>query len=149
MREVTLGAHAHQDIPFEKLVEELRPERSLSHSPIFQVVFTLVNAKPTPSQLPGLSLTSFGVESTTAKFDLTLQMAEGAEGLAGALEYNTDLFDAAAITRLGVHFKTLVEAIVADPEQRVSELSHCRTPSGSNCWWSGMTRALRIRARKQ
>ena len=93
VREVALGAYAHQDIPFEKLVEELHPERNLSYSPLFQVMFVLQNAPSTAWEFEGLTLRSFAVDSETAKFDLTLSMREEAGGLRGSLQYNTDLFD--------------------------------------------------------
>ena len=88
---MALGAYAHQDLPFEKLVEELQPERSLSHSPLFQVMFVLQNAPSTSLTFEGLSASPVRIEAETAKFDLTLSMSEEAEGLKGALEYSTDL----------------------------------------------------------
>ena len=124
VREVSLGAYAHQDVPFEKLVEELQPERELSHAPLFQVMFSLQNAVAArQAQLPGLELSSLEVESGVAKFDLTLGMNETVEGLAGLIEYNTDLFEAETIERMIGHLKTLLEGIVADPQRRVSELA--------------------------
>ena len=122
VREVCLGAYAHQDVPFEKLVEELEPERSLSHTPLFQVMLVLQNAPQGSLELPGLELRGFGREGQTAKFDLTLTMVEGARGLSVMLGYRTDLFDAASIGRLGAHFQTLLAGIVADPQQRVADL---------------------------
>jgi non-ribosomal peptide synthetase component F len=102
VRETALGAYTHQDVPFEQLVEELRPERDLSHTPLFQVMFVLQN---TPLQqgleLPGLRLAVQAVESVTAKFDLTLSMAEGDGELGATFEYNTDLFEAGTMARLG------------------------------------------------
>ncbi|HJR08608.1 MAG TPA: non-ribosomal peptide synthase/polyketide synthase [Pyrinomonadaceae bacterium] len=121
VREVCLGAYAHQDVPFEKLVEELQPEREMSHTPLFQVMFALQNAVA-PTQLPGLELSSLEVESGVAKFDLTLGMNETDEGLGGLFEYNTDLFEGETIERMIGHLTTLLEAIVADPQRRVSEL---------------------------
>ena len=121
VREVALGAYTHQDLPFEKLVEELRPERDLSRTPLFQVMFSLQNAPRAALELPGLSLNRLEVENRTAKFDLTLSMVEGTNGLRGVLEYNTDLFDAATMTRMAEHFQTLLEAIVTHPAQRVAE----------------------------
>src|SRR5205814_2303115 len=89
VREVCLGAYAHQDLPFEKLVEELQPQRDLSYTPLFQVMFALQNAPREALQLSGLTLSSLEVENQTAKFDLTLFIWEEGEGLSGALEYNT------------------------------------------------------------
>ncbi|HEX9670007.1 MAG TPA: amino acid adenylation domain-containing protein, partial [Thermoanaerobaculia bacterium] len=122
VREVTLDAYAHQDLPFEKLVEELRPRRDLSHSPLFQVVFGLHNAPAARAHLPGLELRRMEIEVETAKFDLVLQLLETSAGLEGGLEFNRDLFDVATAERLLRHFATLVEGVVAAPEARLSEL---------------------------
>jgi amino acid adenylation domain-containing protein len=121
-REACLGAYAHQDLPFEMLVEALQPSRTLSHTPLFQVMLVLDNAPLEQFELPDLSLRVVDSESGTARFDLTLALAESSEGLAGSIEYNTDLFDAATIDRLIGHFQTLLEGIVADPEQPISSL---------------------------
>jgi aspartate racemase len=125
VREVTLEAYAHQDLPFDKLVEALRPERSSSHSPLVQVMFVLQNMPALDLKLPQLTVTPVPVDKVdtgTAKFDLMLQMEENERGLTAAVEYNSDLFDAATINRLLGHFQTLLEGIVADPDQRLSEL---------------------------
>ena len=122
VRETALEAYAHQDLPFEKLVEELHPERSLSHSPIFQVMFHLQNALTEGLSLSGLSMSPLDVETQTAKFDLLLTMVESEEGLAGRLNYNTDLFDAATVTRMAKHFERLLEAAVSNPDEQVSRL---------------------------
>jgi len=122
VREVTLGAYAHQDLPFEQLVEELQPERDLSHSSLFQVMFILQNAPIEVLHLPDLTLDPLKIESKTANFDLTLSMVETEAGLMGGIEYNTDLFDADRITRMLRHFQTLLAGIVAHPEQNLSDL---------------------------
>lgn len=122
VREVTLGAYTHQDLPFEQLVEELQPERDLSHNSLFQVMFILQNAPTETLQLPGLTISPLAVESQTANFDLTLSMVETEQGLSGWFEYNTDLFDASTISRMIGHFQTLLTGIVANPDQRLSEL---------------------------
>jgi aspartate racemase len=122
VREVALGAYAHQDLPFEQLVEALQPERSLSHQPLFQVMFVVHDASMTTLELSGVTLSSLEMDSETAKFDLTLSIADGEQGLMGSLEYNTDLFETATITRMLGHFQTLLEGIVANPEQRLSDL---------------------------
>ncbi|WP_414542078.1 amino acid adenylation domain-containing protein [Nostoc sp. CCY0012] len=122
VREVALGAYAHQDVPFEQLVEQLQPQRSLSHSPLFQVMFILQNAQKTQIELPGLILNPLERDSSTAKFDLTLEMSETASQLTGSLEYNTDLFAADTIRRIAGHLQTLLCGIVANPEQQLSEL---------------------------
>ncbi len=123
VKEVALGAYAHQDLPFEKLVEELQPVRSMSHTPLFQVMFGLENVPREPLQLPGLRLSPLPGKADTAKFDLSLAMQEEGDGVGGLLGYNTDIFDAATITRMSAHFRSLLEAIVADPQQRLSELT--------------------------
>jgi amino acid adenylation domain-containing protein len=122
VREVTLGAYAHQDLPFEQLVEALQPERNLSHHPLFQVMFVLQNAPMSALELPSLTISSREMESSTAKFDLDLSMEDTEQGLRGSLEYNTDLFDAGTISRMLEHFQTLLEGIVAEPDQRLSDL---------------------------
>ncbi len=99
VRAGVLEAHARQDLPFEKLVEELQPERSLSHTPIFQVMFALQNVPMPPLELPGLTVTSLEAAVNTSKFDFSLSLEEKADSLVGALEYNTDLFEAATMTR--------------------------------------------------
>ncbi|HSF43044.1 MAG TPA: non-ribosomal peptide synthase/polyketide synthase [Thermoanaerobaculia bacterium] len=122
VREMTLAAYAHQNLPFEKLVEELQPERSLRHTPLFQVMLVLQNAPAAPLALEGLRLEPFAVEGGTAKFDLTLSLAAHGEGLAGSLDYNEDLFDAATLMRIAGHLTLLLEGIAAGCEGRISEL---------------------------
>jgi amino acid adenylation domain-containing protein len=122
LREVTLGAYAHQDLPFEKLVEELQPERSLSYNPVFQVMFQLRNNPMPPLDLPGLTLSMLEVETNTTQCDLSLDLEEVGERLQASVEYSTDLFDRATITRMLGHLQTLLEGIVANPEQRLWSL---------------------------
>ncbi len=122
-REVALGAYANQDLPFEQLVEKLQPERNLSHTPLFQVMFQLQNTPTTTLDLPGLTLSPLEFDKETAKFDLTLSMVEKEQELLGILVYNTDLFDAATIHRMLGHFQTLLSSIVANPDQQISKLS--------------------------
>src|SRR5271166_428145 len=122
VKTMTLEAYAHQDLPFEQLVEELGPERSLSHMPVFQVVLTLQNAPLESVELAGLEMAPAELGYETAKFDLTLLLGEGDEHLQGVLEYNADLFDESTIHRMAGHFRTLLGGIVADPERRISEL---------------------------
>ena len=111
VREVSVGAFAHREVPFERVVEEVRPERDLARSPLLQVMFILQNAAGGPLALPGLALAPYAFETTTAKFELTLSLFAGPQGLAGAIEYNTDLFDAATVERLGGHFGRLLESL--------------------------------------
>jgi non-ribosomal peptide synthetase component F len=122
VRETALGAYTHQDVPLEKLVEELQPERSLSHSPLFQVVFTLQNTPMEALELPGLSLSSISDQRQSAKYDLVLNMVDLEQGLVTSLEYNTDLFDASSITRMLIHFERLLESIVSLPGESLSAL---------------------------
>ena len=121
-REVALGAYANQDLPFEKLVEEIQPERSLSHTPLFQVMLALQNAPAEEVRLSGLSLRVLERQAGTAKFDLTMIVMEKAEGLSCSVEYSTDLFDEATIVRMAGHFSSLAEAAAADPDVRVGEM---------------------------
>jgi amino acid adenylation domain-containing protein/FkbM family methyltransferase len=123
VREVCLGGYAHQDVPFEKLVEELQPERSMSHTPLFQVVFVLQNAPVGELELPGLQLSSVEVENPIAKFDLTLLMEEREGQLGATLEYNTDLFDAERIERMSRHLVALLQAVVVQPGEALARLS--------------------------
>jgi len=154
VREVTLAAYAHQDLPFEKLVEELQPERSLSHNPLFQVMFQLRNAPMPDLELAELSLTTLQIDQGTTQFDLSLDMTEVAGTLQASVEYSTDLFpdrdlsktapaatdktphsrsqdvlkdhenrhNSTTITRMFGHFQTLLEGIVADPDQSLCDL---------------------------
>jgi len=128
-REVALGAFAHQDIPFEKLVEEVQPERDLSTSPLFQVM--LIMLKTSPQSQGSQTLANSGQtisqpilqNNMRSKFDLTLYLEEKGDGLLGTFEYNTDLFYATTMSRMAGHFRNLLMAIVADPDLRVSELT--------------------------
>jgi amino acid adenylation domain-containing protein/non-ribosomal peptide synthase protein (TIGR01720 family) len=122
VREVALGAYAHQDAPFEQLVEKLQLQRNLSHAPLFQVMFVLQNASKSEIELPGLTLSALESDTGTANFDLTLSMTETAVGLIGTLEYSTDLFKRSTILRMVEHLQTLLSGIIANPEQRLSEL---------------------------
>ncbi|MEH2166458.1 MAG: condensation domain-containing protein, partial [Nostoc sp.] len=122
VREVALGAYTHQDLPFELLVEQLQPQRSLSHTPLFQVMFVLQNAPMSALELPGLTLTPVESDSYSAKFDLTLYMSETESGLVASLEYNIDLFAETFIQRMAAHLQTLLEGIVTNPQQCLSEL---------------------------
>jgi amino acid adenylation domain-containing protein len=128
VREVTLGAYEHQDLPFEKLVEELQPERSLSHNPLFQVFFSLQN-NPTlatvgsDTEAAEKALREMPeVNTGSAKFDLALMMSEMGEQLIGGFEYNTDLFEPATIARMEGHYRRLLDAILADPQRTITQL---------------------------
>ena len=122
VRQTAMDAYAHQDLPFEMLVEALQPERNLSHTPLFQVAFVLQNTPIAQVELSGLTITDLPIANATAKFDLTLGMENTASGIAGVFEYNRDLFDASTIERMAGHFVTLLEGIVTNPHQQVSQL---------------------------
>ncbi len=128
VREVTLEAYEHQDLPFEKIVEDLKPERDLSHSPLFQVMFALQNA-PSGQAGPGVMMPEPADDEPppqpypgSAKFDLTLSLTESGDMLSASFEYNTDLFEHATIGRMVGHLRTLLASIAADPERRIGEL---------------------------
>ncbi|MGH7824892.1 MAG: amino acid adenylation domain-containing protein [Candidatus Binatia bacterium] len=123
VRGVALGAYEHENLPFEKLVEELQPERDLSRSPLFQVLFQLRNFHKEPLNLVGLSVEDSEFDTGIARFDIALDIIEKSEGLSCLFRYNVDLFDQSTISRMGDHFSTLLEGIAADPEQRISDLA--------------------------
>ncbi|MBV9108645.1 MAG: amino acid adenylation domain-containing protein, partial [Gemmatimonadetes bacterium] len=122
VRETTLGAYQHQELPFERLVEALHPERSLGHAPVFQHVFALQNAAPAELQLPGVRMELMATESGTARFDLEWSLWEREEGITGAIHYAEDLFDRETVERMAGHYRRLLEAAVARPGARVSTL---------------------------
>ena len=143
VKEVALGAYAHQDLPFEKLVEELHPDRALNQNPLFQVAFALQNAPGNQLELPELTLSPQQLDVGTARFDLEFHLWErspnssgsnqspsnklwvdSSEGIGGMVIYSADLFDEATIARLIGHFQTLLESIVTNPEQRIANLQY-------------------------
>ena len=122
VREATLGAYQHQDLPFERLVEALHPGRSLRHAPVFQTMFALQNATPAELRLPGVTMEILPLDSGTARFDLEWLFREREEGITGAIHYAEDLFDAATVERMAGHYRRLLEGAVADPGARLSRL---------------------------
>jgi len=122
VREVCLDAYVHQDLPFEKLVEELQPERRLGHNPLFSVLITLQNTPQAVLRLPGLSLEALPVRNGTARFDLTLDLAEGEQGVAGALEHGPAGLSPCAARRMAGHFLALLEGVAASPGRPLCEL---------------------------
>ncbi|HVI44818.1 MAG TPA: non-ribosomal peptide synthase/polyketide synthase [Chitinophaga sp.] len=123
VRQTTLGAFEHQDVPFEKIVDAVVTERTLERSPLFQVMFSLENAPDTPDMTLGnVELLPAGTENTAATFDLTISLQESATGLHGSVAYCTDLFTEATIHRLIAHFKELVQSVIADPQQAIGTL---------------------------
>jgi amino acid adenylation domain-containing protein/non-ribosomal peptide synthase protein (TIGR01720 family) len=121
VREVVLGAQAHQDVPFEQVVEALQPTRDLSHSPLFQVMFALQTPEGT-LEIPGLYVTPLELDPGSAKFDLSLEMVAEPEGLSGFLEYSTDLFDEGTIRQMATHLQRVLEVVVAQPDVQIAEV---------------------------
>lgn len=119
---VCVDAYAHQDLPFERLLEELNPERTLSHSPLFQVMMTLQNAPAAPPRLAGLTVTALPVAAETAKFDLAAYFEDRGEEIRASFQYNTDLFEASTVRWMLRHFRTLLEGVVSDPDLPLSRL---------------------------
>jgi amino acid adenylation domain-containing protein len=138
VRQVTLDAYRNQDLPIEEVLRALRVSRSLDRNPLFQVMFILQNASAVAPALPGLSTQFLEFDPRIARFDLTLELAETGEHLAGFFEYSTDLFEASTIARMATHFRILLEAVAANPGERISrlpllsELERSRVLTGSN-----------------
>ncbi|MES4909641.1 condensation domain-containing protein, partial [Streptomyces sp. NPDC000395] len=128
VRETDLAAYAHQDVPFERLVEVLNPQRSLAHHPLFQVMLTLQNNTDPDLDLPGLHVTRQPLGGTAAKFDLTVSLSEhrtadgAADGLIGRLDYRTDLFHPTTVEALATRFVHVLATVTADPELPVSRI---------------------------
>ncbi len=122
VREVCLGAYAHQDVPFEMLVEELQPERDPGRNPLFQVLFALQNAPLPQFEMPGLRVRVEDATGGPTKFDLALEITEDGDELACGWQYDADIFGATTVRRMAAHFRTLLEGIVADPDARLHEL---------------------------
>ncbi|MCB9079503.1 MAG: amino acid adenylation domain-containing protein [Anaerolineaceae bacterium] len=122
VREVALGAYSHQSLPFEKLVEELKPERNLHINPLFQVMFIFEDEANRTLTLPGLTVSNLPRKIELELFDLTLSMQKTSTGLTGYFTYDTNLFEAATIERMAGHFQTLLESIVADPNRPIAQL---------------------------
>ena len=121
-RQTTLDAYAHQDIPFEKLVEVMQPERNLSYSPIVQVVFTVQNAPLNRLALPDLTFAPLKTKRIVSKFDLTLTVEENDAGMIGEFEYNTDLFRSTTISHMVSSFSRLLAEVVRDPTQPLFDI---------------------------
>ncbi|MDI1443026.1 non-ribosomal peptide synthetase [Polyangium sp. 6x1] len=121
-REVATGAFARQDVPFEKLVEELQPTRDPSRSPLFQAMLSLRNVPQQPLEIPGLAVRTLDAHLPTARFDFTLDLGPVPDGLSGFVEYSAELFDESTIERMMEHFSTIVREVVADPERPIDEI---------------------------
>ena len=122
VRSICLNGYAHQALPFEQIVEALQPERSMSHTPIFQVMFSLQNAPRQAQQLPGLTVNPLDIHSGTSKFDLSLIMSEDEQGISGGFEYSSDLFEPDTIRRMTGHFEVLLAAVAANPDESIHVL---------------------------
>src|SRR5688500_5675404 len=122
VKEVTLGAYAHQSLPFDYLVDELAPERDLSRHPLFQVFFALNNNPSEPFELSGLTLDGFAGQGVTSKFDLEMSLVEIDNSLGAKLIYNPDLFDVSTVRRMLEHYELLLQAIVEQPQCRLLDL---------------------------
>jgi len=120
VREVTMAAYEHRELPFEKLLEELKPQRRMSHTPLFQVMFTLHHGSRFRGEFEGLKRTPIPIETNTAKFDLTLRMTDAPDGLRGSMEYRTDLFQPGTVQGLLENFRRLLDHVVANPDRRLS-----------------------------
>jgi amino acid adenylation domain-containing protein len=123
IRELSLGAYMHQELPFEELVKELQPQRDLSRAPIFQVMFSLQTATGQTPELPGLKMSPIVPDSMMAQFDLTLSVVETERSLTCSFAYNTDLFYSSTIARMADHYKLLLDGFIGDPERRLNEVS--------------------------
>jgi amino acid adenylation domain-containing protein len=122
VREAALGAYAHQDLPFEYLVEQFQPERNLSHNPLVQVIFSFEAAPAQPHDIPGLEVSILDKENKAAKFDLSLYASDRGSEIAGTFEYNVDLFNKETVERMAGHLLTIFSAVTSGPAQRISAL---------------------------
>ena len=122
VRKVCLDAYGNQDLPFEKLVEVLQPERNLIHTPLFPGNVCAAKCQKVAIELPGINCQILETESGVAKFDLTLAMEEASTGIKGEWEYNRDLFDGARIRQMIGHLQVLLEAVVSNPQQGIDQL---------------------------
>lgn len=122
VKEVSLGAYSHQDLPFEKLVVEMQPQRDLSYSPVYQIMFSVGEHKDLGLELPGLQIDPIIIDRGVAKFDMTLGMTEFRQSLMCNIEYCSALFEASTMQRLANHFQNLLQGVIANPDQHISEL---------------------------
>jgi non-ribosomal peptide synthetase component F len=123
VREVTLDAYANQDLPFEKLLEDLQPERDSSRFPLFQLFFSVGHDSAENIEMPGLTLSVLEVPYGVAKFDLILMIKSGAQGLSGVLQYNTNLFKASTIRRMLDHFQIVLEDVLQYPDKELRSIA--------------------------
>ncbi|MGH7770385.1 MAG: non-ribosomal peptide synthetase [Candidatus Binatia bacterium] len=123
VRKAALEAYDHQELPFEKLVQEINPDRTLGQTPLFQVMFAYQNLPHRNTKIPGLTVAPVDRENHIAKFDLYARFSDGPDGLLGSIEYNTDIYEPGTIARIAEHLTVLLEGLVADPERRLSDLA--------------------------
>nr|ALT22102.1 nonribosomal peptide synthetase [Anabaena sp. XPORK13A] len=123
IKQTTLAAYEHQDVPFEQIVDAVKVERSLSHSPLFQVMFVLQNTPSETIELPDVTLTPLTLEQATTNFDLTLDIEPSEQGLVANWEYNSDLFEDATITRMLGHFQNILTSVLANPQQQINQIN--------------------------
>ena len=128
VRETCLGAYQHQEVPFERLVEELQPQRDMSRTPLFQVMLVLQNTPPEVLELSGVRLEPLEIYNETTKFELTMLLTEMSDGMRGTIEYNRDIFDATTVERLCDHFIRLLEAVAEDPSRRLRDYALLSAP---------------------
>jgi len=144
VRDVTLQAYSNQDVPFDKVVEELRPKRRLSHTSLFQLSFSLQTTFER-LQVPGLTLSRIPIDNGTAMFELVLNMQETEQGLGGTLEYSTDLFHADTVKRLLRNYEAILEAVVANPESSLNEIGAVIADEQLRSTKSDHTESLRVK----
>src|SRR5262249_18346516 len=147
VREMCLGAYAHQDLPFEKLVQELRPERYLNHQPLFQVVFALQNAPAKPLTLPGLKLSPFSAGGPSP-FDLTVFVAERNKALTVTLRYCTKLFPPTMIKRLCEDYETILKNVVSQSDAKLNKLHETLDKVNREQWDLKATELKEVSLRK-
>lgn len=128
VRRKSLGAYEHQDVPFEKLVEELQPRRTLSRTPVFQTMFVLQNTPSLPLHLVGLDVEKKDIDTGSAKFDITLSITERDDRTDGHLEFDSDLFDPSTARRIAEHYRMLLQGIIDDPGRQISALPMLTPP---------------------
>jgi non-ribosomal peptide synthetase component F len=149
VREEALSAYVHQDVPFDRLVEALRPERSVSHTPIFQVLCVVEKAGAGTLQLNGLEQLDFELECNVSKFDLSLFITELDDELLGAWVYRTDLFDASTIRALSEEFQALLAGLLAQPDAPVEDVETCGTTPGRDAGGGATPAASGIRGARR
>jgi non-ribosomal peptide synthetase component F len=147
-REVTLGAYAHQDAPFEKIVEVIQPDRNLGRNPIFQVWFFFQNVSRAGSSPHGISAGPLDANSGLSRFDISLGLYEVGEGIAGGFEYNSDLFEPSTMARLARHYETILKQVSADPDTKLSELKTMLDESESQSQATKITEQKRVMREK-